>query len=105
METNQIKNYFPIFKTNPNLVYLDNAASTQTPDTVIKAMNDYYTKSRANIHRGLYKLSDEATKQYENARIKVANFLNASPEEIIFNSGATYGLNFLANKLCDSLKA
>jgi cysteine desulfurase/selenocysteine lyase len=62
-------------------------------------MNDYYTNYRANIHRGIYNLSVEATQKYEEARIKVSKFINAEPEEIIFTSGTTHGLNLLAYTL------
>lgn len=105
MKISNIKTHFSIFNQRPNLIYLDNAASTQTPDVVIEAMNEYYTKFRANIHRGLYKLSDNATRLYETAREKIANFLNASFEEIIFIPNTTYGLNLLAYQLCHSLQA
>lgn len=92
----KVKLHFPIFQTNPTLVYLDNAATTQTPQIVLDAMNDYYTKYRANIHRGLYDLSIQATEKYEQARKNIARFINAEPEEIIFTSGTTHGLNILA---------
>jgi cysteine desulfurase/selenocysteine lyase len=95
----KIKNHFPIFKNHPNLVYLDNASTTQTPQSVLDTMNDYYTNYRANIHRGIYNLSVEATQKYEEARIKVSKFINAEPEEIIFTSGTTHGLNLLAYTL------
>lgn len=99
-----IKQNFPIFSQHENLVYLDNAASTQTPQVVLDAMNDYYTKYRANIHRGLYDLSAEVTEKYEEAREKVAKFIGAEKNEIIFTSGTTHGLNFLARSLCKDLK-
>ncbi len=99
-----IKQQFPIFQHHPNLVYLDSAASTQTPQVVIDAMNNYYTHYRANIHRGLYDLSQQATEAYENARQKVAAFIGAAPNEIIFTSGTTQGLNFLAKSLGQQLQ-
>jgi cysteine desulfurase/selenocysteine lyase len=99
MNLSSIKNHFTIFKNHPNLVYLDNASTTQTPQSVLDAMNDYYTNYRANIHRGIYNLSTEATKKYEEARIKIANFINVKPDEIIFTSGTTHGLNLLAYTL------
>jgi cysteine desulfurase/selenocysteine lyase len=100
-----IKSQFPIFQTHPDLVYLDSAATTQTPQVVLDAMNEYYTQYRANIHRGLYNLSAQATESYENARAKVATFIGAERNEIIFTSGTTHGLNFLARSLCKNLKA
>ena len=69
------KKDFPIFQHHPNLVYLDTAASSQTPQVVLDAMNAYYTQYRANIHRGVYKLSGEATEMYESARKVVAKFI------------------------------
>jgi cysteine desulfurase/selenocysteine lyase len=87
---------FPILQTHPTLVYLDNASTTQTPQIVLDKMNNYYTTYRSNIHRGIYDLSVKATEEYENARKKIAQFINAEPEEIIFTSGTTHGLNLLA---------
>ncbi len=99
-----IKSQFPIFQSHPNLVYLDNAASTQTPVSVAQAMDDYYKNYRANIHRGIYDLSQKATEEYENARAKVAQFINAQKEEIVFTSGTTHGLNLLARSLGKNLQ-
>ncbi len=100
-----IKSQFPIFENHPDLVYLDSAASTQTPQIVLDAMNEYYTQYRANIHRGLYDLSARATEKYEEAREKVAGFIGAETNEVIFTSGTTHGLNLLARGLCKNLKA
>jgi cysteine desulfurase / selenocysteine lyase len=99
----EVKQSFPIFKNHPNLVYLDSAASTQTPQSVLDAMNQYYTNFRANIHRGVYELSGRATEAFEIARKKVANLINAEADEIVFNSGVTFGLNQLAHTLCKNL--
>lgn len=104
MDYLSIKNQFPIFQNHPNLVYLDSAASTQTPQVVLDAMNEYYTNFRSNIHRGLYDLSATATEKYEEARAKVAKFIGADEKEIIFTSGTTHGLNFLASSLGKNLK-
>lgn len=98
------KSQFPIFQNHPNLVYLDSAASTQTPQIVLDAMNEYYTNYRSNIHRGLYDLSSTATEKYEAARRKVAKFIGAEKNEIIFTSGTTHGLNFLASSIGKNLK-
>jgi aspartyl-tRNA(Asn)/glutamyl-tRNA(Gln) amidotransferase subunit A len=100
-----IKKHFPIFQNHPDLVYLDSASTTQTPQVVLDAMNSYYTNYRANIHRGVYKLSAEATEMYESARKVVAKFINAQFEEIIFTSGSTQGLNMLAGTLGSRLKS
>ena len=94
-----MKNLFPIFQNNPGLVYLDSAATTQTPQSVLDAMNNYYVQSRSNVHRGLYELAEQATAAYEKARDTVAAFLSAKREEIIFVPNATYGLNILAQML------
>lgn len=95
------KTDFPIFKTYPSLVYLDNAATSQKPVQVISAIQDYYASSNANVHRGIYSLSEKATQEYEKARTTVAQFLNAQHNEIIFTSGTTDSINLLANSLFD----
>ncbi|GAB4378554.1 MAG: cysteine desulfurase [Salibacteraceae bacterium] len=79
------------------LVYLDNAASTQKPLAVIRALEDYYTTSHANVHRGVHRLSQMATDAYEEARKKVARFVNAASDvEIVFTAGATESINLVA---------
>ncbi len=93
------KDRFPIFKTYPELVYLDNAATTQKPDVVIQSLIDFYTKYNSNVHRGNYPLSEKATELYEEARSKVSKFINSETKEIVFNSGTTDGMNFLASSL------
>ncbi len=98
-----IRKQFPVLKANPKLAYLDSAASTLTPNSVIEKINDYYKKYRSNVHRGVYKISEEATLEYENARAKVAHFLNAEHDEVIFTSGVTMSLNMLAHSLCKDL--
>jgi cysteine desulfurase / selenocysteine lyase len=87
---------FPIFKTFPELCYLDNAATSQKPQQVITAISDFYTSANANVHRGIYALSETATQEYEAARATVAKFINAETAEVIFNSGTTAGINMLA---------
>ncbi len=104
MKFDTIKDQFSIFQNHPHMAYLDNAASTQTPQIVLDAMNEYYTQYRANIHRGLYDLSAHATEKYEEARKKIAKFIGAEKNEIIFTSGTTHGLNFLARSACKNLK-
>lgn len=92
---------FPILNQEANgcpLVYFDNAATTQKPRAVIDALVRYYEQDNANVHRGLHLLSSRATDAFENARVKVAAYLNAdSPEEIIFTRGTTEGVNLVAN--------
>ncbi|NMB69840.1 cysteine desulfurase, partial [candidate division WWE3 bacterium] len=95
----EIQKDFPILKREimgNRLVYLDNAATTQKPCAVIDALVDYYSNHNANVHRGIHTLSEEATELYENARNKVAAFIGASPDEIIFTKGATESLNRVA---------
>ncbi len=90
---------FPIFKTKikgKELVYLDNTATTQKPKQVIDAEVNYYCTTNANVHRGVYTLAENATIEYENARGKVAHFIGAKTQEVIFTSGTTMGLNMAA---------
>lgn len=96
-----IREDFPILKTEvyPGvpLVYLDSAASSQKPLAVIRAMDDYYEHYHANVHRGVHRLSELATTEYEAARGKIVRFINAaSSEEIIFVGNATEGFNLVA---------
>lgn len=94
---------FPILqKTNRGkpIIYLDSAASAQKPHQVIKAMSDFYLHDYANIHRGIYELSERATALYENARETVRKFIHAKKaEEIIFVRGTTEGINLVAQSL------
>ena len=92
-----IKSRFPIFKKYPDLAYLDNAATTLKPEVVLEKMEQYYREYSANIHRGIYGISEKATEEYEEARLKVAKFIKAAPSEIIFTTGATAGLNLVAS--------
>lgn len=89
---------FPIFNApeNKDLIYFDNAATTQRPRKVIDAVKNFYEKSNANPLRGLYALSSQATELYENARGTVASFINAAAEEIIFTRNASESLNLVA---------
>jgi len=100
-EIEKIRNDFPFFaEGNPSSdwIYLDNAATTQKPQVVIDALVEFYTSYNSNIHRGLYELSERATRAYEQARTKVARFLNANREsEVVFTKGATDSLNLLAS--------
>lgn len=86
-------------------IYLDNAASTKTPEAVITAMDSYYREYRANVHRGMYASAERATEAYEGARAKIAAFINSAPEETIFTKGTTEALNLLAYTLTKDLKA
>ncbi len=104
---------FPVLQTEffekgqvaaKRLVYLDNASTTQKPLEVINAVREYYEKYASNVHRGMHRLSEKATKEYEGARKKIAEFINAEFEEIIFTRGTTESLNLLAYSLSDDLK-
>ncbi len=98
-----IKKDFPIFSNNPELVYLDNAATSQKPQEVIDAVCDVYTKFNAPVHKGLYNLADIITSKYEQTREKIAQFINALPNEIVFTHGATDGLNIIANSFVKNI--
>ena len=95
-----IRKQFPVLAQTVRgkpLVYLDNAATTQKPQVVLDTLFRYYTAENANIHRGVYELSQNATRAYEGARSKIAAFLNAAePAEIIFTRNATEGINLVA---------
>ncbi len=97
---------FPILNETVNdhpLVYLDNAATTQKPEQVLQAMDDYYRHYNANIHRGNHALAARATQAHEEARAKVARFLNAEdPRQIIFTRGTTEAINLVAYSFGDA---
>jgi len=97
-----IRAEFPILQQEHHdgvpLIYLDNAATSQKPLKVIEALDDYYRRYNANVHRGVHKLSEEATAAYEQARIKLRKFINAdSKREIIYTRGTTESINLVAN--------
>ena len=104
----QIRADFPILQRQVNghpLVYLDNAATSQTPLAVIDAISDYYKHTNANIHRGVHALSQEATDQFEAARQKIQTHFNAAQaHEIIFTSGTTHSINLVANGFASFLE-
>jgi cysteine desulfurase/selenocysteine lyase len=99
-DVRRVREDFPIFRQPVNgraLVYLDNAATTQKPQSVIDAVVRFYTQECANIHRGVHYLSERATESYENSREKVRRFINAaSTNEIVFLRGATEAINLVA---------
>lgn len=93
----QIRSRFPIFSKHPDLVYLDSAATTQKPDTVIEGISRFYSEENANIHRGIYPLAARATALFESSRDKVQAFIHAAKrEEVIFTPGTTAGINLVA---------
>ncbi len=99
-DVQRVREDFPLLREQMHgkpLVYLDNANTTQKPQTVIDTLTRYYTDSNANIHRGTYVLSEHATRLYEGGRAKVADFLNArDAHEIVFVRNATEGINLVA---------
>ena len=100
LDVEKIREDFPVLSRQVNgkpLVYLDNAATSQKPRVVIEALVDYYETYNSNVHRGVHTLSMEATDRYEEAREKVARFINAeAPESIIWTRNATESLNLVA---------
>tara|TARA_B100000579_G_C22810628_1_gene845049 strand:- start:243 stop:1436 length:1194 start_codon:yes stop_codon:yes gene_type:complete len=98
-----IKSDFPIFNDS-DLVYLDNASTTQKPQQVLDAIQSMYSKTNANVHRALYDIGSEATERFENSRKKVSNFISSESEnEIIFTGGTTESINLLAHSLGNKL--
>ena len=98
-DVNKIKAQFPALNRtvwDKPLIYLDSAASMQKPQRVIDAINKSYSYNYSNVHRGLHKLSEEATSDYEGARRKIGNFINANEKEVVFTSGATAAINLIA---------
>lgn len=100
-DVDEIRKDFPILETLSNgrpLIYFDNAATSQKPNSVINALSDYYRNYNANIHRGVYSISIKASEAYENAKNKIKEFINASSErEIIFTRGTTEAINLITN--------
>src|SRR5574341_1878385 len=94
LDAAKVRKDFPFFARN--LVYLDSAATTQKPIVVLDAMRKYYETTNANVHRGVYSLAEEATQAYEGARKKIADFVSASPREIVFVRNATEAINLVA---------
>ena len=97
----KIRKDFPLLEQEMNgkpIIFLDSAASSQKPAQVIDRLNDYYRTGHANVHRGVYQLSQEATTAFEEARELVRQFINApSEKEVIFVRGCTEGINLVAS--------
>ena len=109
LDIKAIRADFPILDrvlpNGKNLVYFDNAATSQTPVCVIDCIKDYYEKYNSNIHRGVHSLSDEATNAYENARNKIKDHFNINEsKEVIFTSGTTHSINIVSNGFSKILK-
>lgn len=103
-----IRSQFPILERKINdhpLIYLDNAASSQKPKMVLEALENYYSKFNANVHRGIHTISQEATEMMESSREKVRKFIHAKHvHEVIFTKGTTEGINLVATVLRDVVK-
>jgi Selenocysteine lyase len=100
----ELKKEYPIFRTLPNLVYLDNAATTQKPLSVLDAERDFYMQSCANVHRAIHTIGEEATARYEKARSSMARFIGAAPKELIFTRGTTESINLVARTFGETLR-
>ncbi|MBI2079987.1 aminotransferase class V-fold PLP-dependent enzyme, partial [Candidatus Micrarchaeota archaeon] len=100
MNIDKIREDFPILSTKVNgkpLVYLDSAATSQKPIQVLQRVREFYTNCNANVHRGVYKISEQATEDYENSRKNIADFIGCkNPAELIFTRNATEGINLVA---------
>lgn len=99
LSTDSIKRNFPILSREiggKKLVYLDNAATSQKPFSVVEAISSYYLNNNANVHRGVHTLSDESTTIFENSKSKIANFFGAKPQELIFIRNTTEAINGVA---------
>ena len=100
LDINNIRNEFPILSRNVynrKLVYLDNAATSQTPRRVVEALEKSYFETKANVHRGVFSVSQEATELMEATRTRVQKYIGAANrEEIIFTRGTTEGINLVA---------
>lgn len=107
LDIESIRKDFPILSRRidgQQLVYLDNAATSQAPKCVVDAINDMYFNHRANVHRGVHTISQEATDLFEETREKARRFINAeSSEEVIFTRGTTEGINLVASSFGDTL--
>ena len=98
MDISRIREDFPFLKNNKDIVYLDNAATSQKPKSVIESQNEYYTYFNANANRGIYNLSMKSTGILEDTRKKIAGFINAESEKnIVFTKSATEALNIIAD--------
>ena len=95
-DVDKIRTDFPLLCNNPDLIYFDNAATTQKPNSVLDAINYFYSNYNSNVHRGVYKLAEEATANFELTRDSVVKLINSKQREsIVFTSGATESINLV----------
>ena len=99
-----MKQFFPIFQHNSGLVYLDNAASTQKPAMVIDGVAEFLSSDYANIHRGMYTLSEKSELAYHQSKILLAQLVGCEAKEVVYSYNATYCFNLLAQALINSKK-
>ncbi len=99
MNPKKIKKDFPIFQKRFDISYLDNAASSQKPEKVIQAVEEFYRENNSNVGRGLYKLANDSTQAYESSRERVADFINAEKVEVVFVRNTTEAQNLVASTL------
>ena len=100
----ELKKQFPLFEHYPDLVYVDNAATSQKPRSVLEAEQNLYTEACANVHRAIYSLGERATGLYEDARKTLAHFIGAATEECVFTRGTTEGINLVAHSFGETLE-
>ncbi|EQD81156.1 Aminotransferase, class V/Cysteine desulfurase, partial [mine drainage metagenome] len=105
MNWNEIREQFPALKTfdRKGIIYLDNASTTQKPQEVIDAVVDFYTNYCSNVHRGVYRIGEEATERFNLSRENIAEFVGANGNELVFVRNTTEALNLLANSLGNRL--
>jgi cysteine desulfurase/selenocysteine lyase len=102
----RIRKDFPILSRlnrGKPLVYLDNAATTQKPQSVIDCLSQYYAEFNSNVHRGVYELAEDAENRYRESRVRIARWFGVSDKEIIFTRGATEGLNLIARSFAEPI--
>ncbi len=98
-EAKKLKKDFPIFRSNPELIYLDSAATSQKPKKVIDAISQFYENENANAGRSIHSLAEKSLVRYDESRATVANFINAEKNEIVFTKNATDSFNLLAHAI------
>ena len=106
LDVEKLRSDFIIFKNNPSLIFLDNASTTHKPKQVIDKIVEYYENYNSNIHRGIYKIAEKATLEYENVREKVKNYIGSKDiRSIVFTRGTTESINLVAHSFGEQLKS